>query len=100
MMPIDSGSYPDGPHPEERALARVSKDGSLRGPRLWPSFETHRFRDAPQDEVASIDMAGTSETLYLRARHSWRLAPPPSDTLKRKRTGDRDDLPNLRGLSR
>jgi hypothetical protein len=26
-------------HPEERALARVSKDGRLR---LWPSFETPR----------------------------------------------------------
>ena len=43
------------PHPEEQALARrakacVSKDGRLRGRRLWPSFETHRSRDAPQDE--------------------------------------------------
>src|ERR1700733_11282387 len=31
-------------------LARVSKDGSLHS--LWRSFETHRFRDAPQDEVS------------------------------------------------
>jgi hypothetical protein len=43
------------PHPEERvfarrARARVSKDGSLHR-RLRPSFETHRLRDAPQDEV-------------------------------------------------
>ena len=44
------------PHPEERAFARrakacVSKDGRLHGRRSWPSFETHRLRDAPQDEV-------------------------------------------------
>src|SRR3954462_3971337 len=39
------------PHPEERALARVSKDGGLHGRCLRPSFETHRLRDAPQDEV-------------------------------------------------
>jgi len=33
-----------------RAKACVSKDGSLHGRRLWPSFVTHRLRDAPQDE--------------------------------------------------
>ena len=38
------------PHPEERALARVSKDGPMHY-RLWPSFET-RPSDAPPDEVA------------------------------------------------
>jgi nucleoside-diphosphate-sugar epimerase len=31
------------------AAARVSKDGSWH--HLWPSFETHRVRDAPQDEA-------------------------------------------------
>jgi hypothetical protein len=44
------------PHPEEQAIARralacVSKDGSLHGRCPQPSFETHRLRDAPQDEV-------------------------------------------------
>jgi hypothetical protein len=44
------------PHPEEQAFARrakacVSKDGSLHGRRSSPSFETHRLRNAPQDEV-------------------------------------------------
>ena len=44
-----------GPHPEEQAFARrakagVSKDDRLHGRRLWPSFETHRSRDAPKDE--------------------------------------------------
>jgi hypothetical protein len=29
-------------------FARVPKDGSSHIP--WPSFETHRLRDAPQDE--------------------------------------------------
>ena len=45
-----------GAHPEEqvfalRAKACVSKDGGLQRPRLRPSFETHRLRDAPLDEV-------------------------------------------------
>jgi hypothetical protein len=43
--------YTRRPHPEERAIARVSKDSGLHGRRLLPSFETHRLRDAPQDEV-------------------------------------------------
>jgi hypothetical protein len=39
-----------GPHPEEPAIAGVSKDG--QGPqRMGPSFET-RPADAPQDEVS------------------------------------------------
>jgi hypothetical protein len=33
-----------------RSEAGGSKDGSGQGRRLWPSFETHRFRDVPQDE--------------------------------------------------
>jgi len=45
------GVYTRRPHPEECALARVSKDGGLHGHCLRPSFETHRLRDAPQDEV-------------------------------------------------
>jgi hypothetical protein len=39
------------PHPEERALARVSKDG--RESRCCPSFETRAKRPAPQDEGAA-----------------------------------------------
>jgi hypothetical protein len=35
------------PHPEERPLGRVSKDGHERP---WPSFETPRKSAAPQDE--------------------------------------------------
>jgi hypothetical protein len=42
MKPISSEGYIHRPHPEERALARVSKDGGLQGHRPWPSFETHR----------------------------------------------------------
>jgi hypothetical protein len=41
MKPIGSEIYTRGPHPEERALARVSKDGGARS-RLRPPFETHR----------------------------------------------------------
>jgi hypothetical protein len=37
-----------GPHPEERRLRRVSKDGQRRD--SWPSFETLASQ-APQDEV-------------------------------------------------
>jgi hypothetical protein len=45
-----------GPHPEEQVFARgaksrVSKDGRSHDRRPRPSFETHRLRDAPQDEV-------------------------------------------------
>jgi hypothetical protein len=29
----------EGPHPEERVLARVSKDGNKQGRSKWPSFE-------------------------------------------------------------
>ena len=38
------------PSPFE-ATAYVSKDGGLHDHRPLPSFETHRLRDAPQDEV-------------------------------------------------
>jgi hypothetical protein len=43
----------------------VSKDGSLHGRHPRPSFETHRIRDAPQDEVLGEDayMIRTSETV-------------------------------------
>jgi hypothetical protein len=40
MKPARSENHE--PHPEERALARVSKDGGLEIHRLLPSFETHR----------------------------------------------------------
>src|SRR5215468_4491102 len=40
------------PRPEERALARVSKDGHRRDPCPRPSFETAALRARPpQDEV-------------------------------------------------
>jgi hypothetical protein len=42
MTLIDARNCTPRPHPEERALARVSKDGRLEGRRLWPSFETQR----------------------------------------------------------
>jgi hypothetical protein len=42
MNAISSEIETHGPHPKERALARVSKDGGLQGRRLSPSFETHR----------------------------------------------------------
>jgi carbon-monoxide dehydrogenase small subunit len=38
-------------------FARVSKDGNARCRHLEPSFETHRFRDAPQDEVRTSENA-------------------------------------------
>jgi hypothetical protein len=42
------------PRPEERALARVSKDGHRSCP--WPSFETAALRARPpQDEVRGLD---------------------------------------------
>src|SRR5437899_6004031 len=48
------------PHPEERALARVSKDGSRRGPCRRPSFETAARRARPpQDEVVSLSSVHT-----------------------------------------
>src|SRR4051812_28096497 len=56
---IEATDFNYGPHPEERALARVSKDGSAARFRLWPSFETPAAR-APQDEV---DMIRTSERI-------------------------------------
>jgi hypothetical protein len=44
-----------------RATACVSKDGGLHGRRPRPSFETHRLRDVPQDEVRdNVDMIRTS----------------------------------------
>jgi hypothetical protein len=42
MKPISSEIYVHRPHPEERALARISKDGGLQRHRQQPSFETHR----------------------------------------------------------
>jgi hypothetical protein len=45
----DAGAFDMRPHPEERALARVSKDGSNARTRIHPS---RRGEDAaPQDEV-------------------------------------------------
>jgi len=38
------------PHPEERALSRTRLEGWPRVRAWGPSFETHRLRDAPQDE--------------------------------------------------
>jgi hypothetical protein len=56
-----------GPHPEERRLSlssgRVSKDGSLHGSDPRPSFETHRLRDAPQDEVGDDALAFAQQLL-------------------------------------
>jgi hypothetical protein len=56
MKPISSEIYSHGPHPEERALARVSKDGGMQSYRLWPSFETHR--------CAMLLRMRLNETLY------------------------------------
>jgi hypothetical protein len=39
------------PHPEERALARVSKDGRERAPRIHPSRRPRKTARPPQDEV-------------------------------------------------
>ena len=45
----------------------ISKDGVLGGNLMRPSFETHRLRDAPQDEVREhTDMIRTRETLTKR----------------------------------
>jgi hypothetical protein len=77
MKPISSEAYIHRPHPEERALARVSKDGGLQSHRPWPSFETHR-RSLPsgarsRDPLAMllrmrfndrIELIPTLETLY------------------------------------
>ena len=49
---------------------RVSKDSSLHGRDLWPSFETHRLRDAPQDEVGGI-------LTYFQIRKRLRLGRRP-----------------------
>jgi hypothetical protein len=47
------GIYTRRPHPERRALARVSKGGGwLR--RSFAILETHRLRDAPWDEVRKM----------------------------------------------
>jgi carbon-monoxide dehydrogenase small subunit len=43
--------------PRSAHLARVSKDGNARCYHPEPSFETHRFRDAPQDEVRTSESA-------------------------------------------
>src|SRR5450756_1474813 len=75
---------PYGPqsYPEERALARVSKDGGrLRA--LRPSFETHRSRDAPQDEggVKLQDEDGVERTeLYWFSIFVMVFLPPTSPT--------------------
>ena len=57
------------PRPEERALARVSKDGHKRG-RQWPSFETRANRRAPLDEVVGSgfrpsELIGFIEPVHL-----------------------------------
>jgi hypothetical protein len=65
-----------GPHPEERALARVSKDGSLHGSRLGPSFETPCFaRLLRMRFLDDIDMIRTSETLYQERPMCWATGP-------------------------
>src|ERR1700722_3516116 len=76
---LDAGAFDMRPYPEERALARVSKDGSNARTRIHPS---RRGEDAaPQDEVggclvqdeagdrfkASSASAILSEDLILRS---------------------------------
>jgi hypothetical protein len=59
-----------GPHPEEPAIAGVSKDG--QGPqRMGPSFET-RPADAPQDEVRKEDEF-RSELVQIALRHAVQM---------------------------
>src|SRR6202034_1464341 len=45
--------------------ARVSKNGNVRIPR--PSFETHRWLDAPQDEVRRTKRSSSLHILVLGA---------------------------------
>ena len=52
----------------------VSKDGSLHGHHPRPSFETHRIRDAPQDEVITrqTPLSAPAQGLKL-ANDKWML---------------------------
>jgi hypothetical protein len=50
FLPASDRSTP--PHPEERPLGRVSKDGRRR---LWPSFETPRkMRGSSSDNGGAV----------------------------------------------
>jgi len=50
--------------PAARSAVGRLEDGGLHGRRLRPSFETHRLRDAPLDEVREdADMIRTSKSL-------------------------------------
>jgi hypothetical protein len=59
-------------------MASVSKDRGLYGRRLRPSFETHRGRDAPQDEVqtryrydSNFKIAALGDVLFITLGCPW-----------------------------
>src|SRR6266849_3774394 len=64
-----------GPHPEERALARVSKDGCTTRTRGHPSRRA--LKGAPQDEVFYFFTRSPS-IMTVRTRQSKALPSPPA----------------------
>src|SRR3984957_21090474 len=99
---LDAGAFDMRPHPEERALARVSKDGSNARTRIHPS---RRGEDAaPQDEVGGClvqDEAGDrfkassasaifSEDLILRSVAKRRVSKDGCNVRTRGHPSDRE----------